>query len=184
MKYISLSRILAFVFVLMSTCLVGQITITMNHPDGNYAVGETVHFQVHSTVSTSASYTINRGKYTEALATGTVQLNAGTTTDITIVGTEPENLLFSISAGWTGGIATAMVGADQMVPFEDEPTDYDAFWNGVKGQLAGVPMNAQVSPYNSTNYSTSYTVSLGNIDGRKVYGMLTVPKGTGPFPVV
>ncbi len=184
MKYFSLSRFFALLLVLCSTSLVAQITITMNHPDGNYTVGETVHFQVHSTVSTTATYTINRGKYTDALSTGSVQLNAGATTNVTIVGTEPENLHFSISAGWTGGIATAMVGVDQMVRFDTEPSDFDAFWNGVKGQLAAVPMNAQVIPYNSTTYSTSYTVSLGNIDGRKVYGMLTVPKGTGPYPVV
>ncbi len=187
MKYFSLSRyfaLFALFLVLLSTSLVAQVTITMNHPDGNYAVGETVHFQVHSTISTTANYTINRGKYTDALVSGSVQLNAGATTDITIVGTEPENLHFSISAGWTGGVATAMVGVDQMTRFDAEPADFDAFWNGVKAQLAAVPMNAQVIPYNSTAYSTSYTVSLGNIDGRKVYGMLTVPNGTGPFPVV
>ena len=184
MRYFSLSRIYALLFVLMSTSLVGQISITMNHPDGNYAVGETVHFQVHSTANASATYTINRGKYTDALSTGTVQLNAGATTDITIVGTEPGNLHLSVSTGWAGAISTAMVGIDQMALFEPEPSDFDAFWNGVKGQLATVPMNAQVTPYNSTTYSTSYTVSLGNIDGRKVYGMLTVPKGTGPYPVV
>ena len=184
MKYFSLSRFFSVVFVLLSTGLVAQLTITMDHADGNYSVGETVHFQIHSTVSATATYTINRGKYTDALATGSVQLNAGATTDVTIVGAEPENLHFSISTGWTGAVATAMVGVDQMVLFEPEPTDFDAFWDGVKGQLAGVPMNAQVIPYNSTTYSTSYTVSLGNIDGRKVYGMLTVPKGAGPFPVV
>lgn len=184
MKHFSTTRFSVFIFLFLSLRLTAQLTITMDHPDANYAVGETVHFQVHSTITSSATYTVTRGKYTDALASGTVQLTAGATTDVPILGAVPENLHFNISTGFASAVATVMVGADEMVPFESEPADFDAYWNGVKGQLAQVPMNPQVVPYNSTSYSDSYTVSLGNIDGRHVYGMLTVPKGVGPFPVV
>lgn len=184
MKYFSLSSFFVILFVFIFNGVAAQLTITMDHPDANYNVGETVHFQVHSTISGTANYTINRGLNTNNITSGSVQLNAGGVTEVTILGGEPENLHFSVSTGWAGAVATAIVGVDEMIPFESEPGDFDSYWNGVKAQLAQVPMNAQVNPYNSTSYSTSYTVSLGNIDGRNVYGMLTVPKGQGPFPVV
>ena len=184
MKYFSLFGFVLFGFLFFTVPTFAQITVTTDHADGNYSVGESVHFQIHSTVSATGTYTINRGKYTDAILTGTVPLTAGVTSVITVPGSEPENLHFTISTGWAGGMATAMVGADDLVPFETEPADFDAFWNGVKAELAAVPMNPQVVPYNQTGYSKSYTVSLGNIDGRHVYGMLTVPNGPGPFPVV
>ena len=38
--------------------------------------------------------------------------------------------------------------------------------------------------YQNDTYSKTYRVRLNNIDGRKVYGYLTVPNGSGPFPAV
>ncbi|HHB80104.1 MAG TPA: hypothetical protein ENK85_12810, partial [Saprospiraceae bacterium] len=72
MKHFSTTRFSFFIFLFLSLRLTAQLTITMDHPDANYAVGETVHFQVHSTITSSATYTVTRGKYTDALASGTV----------------------------------------------------------------------------------------------------------------
>lgn len=155
--------------------------VTTDHLDGRYAVGETVHFQVSSNVYTNTIYTIRRSHNASILQSGSIQLFPGTTVDIPITGSEPENLVLFIN---NTALGTAMVGMNEMVPFNDEPADFDAFWDGVKAQLAQVPVNPIVVPKEASVYSKSYYVSLGNIDGRKVYGYLTVPNGTGPFPVL
>ena len=159
-------------------------TVSTDHPDANYAVGETVNFLIQSNVSGPVNYTVTRGKYTPVLASGTVNLTAGNTTVVPVTSSGPENLHMEVTGGFGFGQATAMVGVDEMVPFASDAADFDAFWNGVKSQLAAVPMNPQVNFYSQTSYSKSYTVQLGNIEGRHVYGMLTVPNGAGPFPVL
>ncbi len=66
------------------------------------------------------------------------------------------------------------------------PTDFDAFWAAAKKELAAVPMDAQVvkSEKDSNDRVSCYMVTLANVDGKRVHGWLSVPKGNGPFPAI
>lgn len=161
-----------------------QYSITTDHPDANYSVGESVNFLVHSNVSATVTYEITRGKFLDPIKTGQLNLAPNQTQTISYTSNEPGALHIAVKNNWSFAGGAAIVGANEIGFYGSEPGDFDSFWNGVKNELNGVPMNPVVSPLSSTSYSNTYTVQLGNIDGRKVYGRLHVPKGAGPFPAV
>ncbi len=74
-------------------------------------------------------------------------------------------------------------------PVRPEPADFDAFWTRALARLDEVPpdVDCQEAPDLSTDDYTAYRVSLANIGGTRLYGLLTVPSakyGPGPFPAV
>ncbi|MCE5269969.1 acetylxylan esterase [bacterium] len=66
------------------------------------------------------------------------------------------------------------------------PEDFDRFWREARAQLWRTPVDAQVQPVADTTLpgAAHYLVSLGNVNGTRVYGRLAVPEGQGPFPAV
>ena len=87
------------------------------------------------------------------------------------------------------GLATAGYAPEQIKPTVPEPSDFDAFWDTNKKALAGVPMDAKLTPMpaSSTAKADCWHVSLQNVALEAghlthVYGVLCEPKGDGPFP--
>ncbi|MGH2532104.1 MAG: acetylxylan esterase [Thermomicrobiales bacterium] len=66
------------------------------------------------------------------------------------------------------------------------PTDFDAYWHAVDDELARYPASAERthSPRRSTEFSTGYDVRLTSIGPYRIFGYLSVPKGSGPFPAL
>ena len=67
------------------------------------------------------------------------------------------------------------------------PDDFTEFWENAKRQAAKVPMDVRVrrSEEQSTDWADVYYVRIQSYRvGNYVYGVLTVPKGEGPFPGV
>ncbi len=184
-RFSTIRLFFALLLVLVYAGLFAQsYTIKTDHPDGLYDIGETVVFKVASNVTTDVTYKITRGKYTDTLQVGTLSLQSGQTSSLSYVTQKPGGLILEISNSWTYGAAGAIVSIDKIELFEPEPADFDAFWTGVKSELQQVPINPKIVLHGSTAYHDSYTVQLGNIDNRHVYGMLHVPKGQGPFPAI
>ncbi len=77
-------------------------------------------------------------------------------------------------------------------PYKIQPTttlpdDFEQFWNTSKEQAAKVPMNVRIrrDDSQSTDWADVYYVRVQSYrPGNYVYGVLTVPKGEGPFPGV
>jgi len=74
-------------------------------------------------------------------------------------------------------------------PVRPEPADFDAFWANALAELDKIPpdVDCQEAPDLSNDDYTAYRVSLANIGGTRLYGLLTVPSakyGQGPFPTV
>ncbi|MGH2561369.1 MAG: acetylxylan esterase [Thermomicrobiales bacterium] len=67
-----------------------------------------------------------------------------------------------------------------------KPTDFDDYWDTVDEELARYPANAELthSPRRSTEFSTGYDVRLTSIGPYRIFGFLSVPKGSGPFPAL
>jgi cephalosporin-C deacetylase-like acetyl esterase len=89
------------------------------------------------------------------------------------------------------GVATAGVAPDKIQPTQTEPADFDAFWAAQKAQLAEIPADARLTPQPdlSTSKVEVFQVSLQNVGSSRgsvsrIYGILCVPRGPGPFPAM
>ena len=173
-----------FVGLLLTGALMAQITIETDLNTASYKVGETIIFTVHSTISGSAEFEIRYSKRSKILDQGKIDLVAGQEAEISIVIEAPCFIICKVSLFGHEGFAGASIAPFDIVPFEDTPTDFDAFWNGLKSQLAQIPMNPQVTFMSETLASKTYRVNLANIDNRRLYGYISVPTTQGSFAAV
>ena len=90
------------------------------------------------------------------------------------------------------GVGAACVDPYNIKPTVKEPKDFEAFWNEAKADLAKIPIQPVITK-EAEKCTADYDVyhvkinSLGTPGwGGKseFYGMLTVPKGEGPFPAI
>ncbi|MFK7979293.1 MAG: acetylxylan esterase [Saprospiraceae bacterium] len=171
-----------------------QITISTAEPNATYQTGETAKFNVSSTTGGQVSYELfydgtgfNENPIPSTIiASGTLNLQANIPQQISHQATEAGVVLCRINQN-INLTAAAAFSPFEIQPFEEEPTgiSFDQFWTNAKNELAGIDM-APIVTYNSeNNEATIYNVSLGHIDGRRVYGYLSVPKNaSGPFPAM
>jgi cephalosporin-C deacetylase len=83
-------------------------------------------------------------------------------------------------------LAGAAFSPEKIRPGSERPSDFDAFWDDAMRRLEDeVPADPQIEPmprYSGEKYE-SFKVSFATFGGKRVYGFLTVPKGSGRFPV-
>ena len=67
-----------------------------------------------------------------------------------------------------------------------KPADFDDYWAAVKAQLADAPASPEIEkiPMRETDFATLYGVRLSSIGPYRLFGYLSVPKGSGPFPAI
>ena len=67
-----------------------------------------------------------------------------------------------------------------------KPADLDDFWGAVKTQLVDTPSRPEFENIliRETDFATVYGVRLSSIGPYRLFGYLSVPKGTGPFPAI
>ncbi len=179
---------LLFIYSLLifgsSGSLFGQLEVVADKATAIYETNETMNFLVSSDQTGDVHYVIRRDRYTPILAEG----------DINIVDNNPVPVPFSLSEPgavicWVyqnGNYNTAGAVYD---PFniqldEDDPADLLTFWDDQFATLSTIPLDPQITFHSDDDYSSTYRVNLANVDGRRVYGYISVPNGTGPFPAV
>ena len=66
------------------------------------------------------------------------------------------------------------------------PFDFDDYWSAVKEELASAPARpeAEAVPMRETDFASLYGVRLSSIGPYRLYGYLSIPKGSGPFPAI
>ncbi len=96
------------------------------------------------------------------------------------------------------GRAAAGFSPESIAPTTANPSDFDAFWQAGKQQLADIPQDAQLTPMpeRSNASAACFHVSLANVpqgkppsDGKpgppsRIYGVLCEPTAAGNFPAV
>ena len=174
----------SILLVLSGTPLLGQLKVKANRATAVYQVGETATFNVNSNTSGSATYEIRYDNYAPVVQSGTINITSGSNTTITFTGTQASAIQCIVKQSWQTARAPAIFGYDQIKELEAEPTDFDAFWNNQKALLAAIPMDAQVTLLYDRAHSTTYTISMSNINGRRAYGYISIPKGAGSFPAI
>ena len=67
-----------------------------------------------------------------------------------------------------------------------KPDDFDDYWAAVKAQLADAPTRPEIEkiPMRETDFATLYGVRLSSIGPYRLFGYLSVPKASGPFPAI
>ena len=66
------------------------------------------------------------------------------------------------------------------------PDDFEDYWSAVSNELASAPASAEIEriPMRETEFATLYGVRLSSIGPYRLYGYLSIPKGSGPFPAI
>ncbi len=66
------------------------------------------------------------------------------------------------------------------------PTDLEAYWKRLDDELAQYPAGpaADYNPLRSTAFAIAYDLRLTSIGPYRIFGFLSVPKGSGPFPAL
>ncbi|HYH11593.1 MAG TPA: acetylxylan esterase [Thermomicrobiales bacterium] len=66
------------------------------------------------------------------------------------------------------------------------PDDLDAWWDAIDNELAALPANPEftVSPLQTNEHATVYTVRMTSIDNYPIAAWFSVPTGEGPFPAL
>ncbi len=173
---------LPFIFITFS--LSAQVTLKTDRPQALYQTGETLGFVIQSGVSDSFHYTIRRDSRTNPLAAGVVWVIGGLDKSIFYTSTEPDMVVCSVQSSSGSASAGAAISPYDIVEKEPDPADFDDFWKGQISLLAQIPMDARIAQLFETSFSKTYSVNLATVAGRRVYGYISIPKGSGPFPAI
>ncbi|MEM6319294.1 MAG: HYR domain-containing protein [Bacteroidota bacterium] len=159
-----------------------QLELSVNQSDAIYNVGETAFFRARATYSATATYEIIYDNEAPVIESGSINLNAGQNYTIPYAQNEPGLVICRVNLNGVVREAAAAFAPLEIQPLEEEPSDFDAFWSAQKNLKNSLPMDPQISYNSETAYQTTYNFSISNIDGRRTYGYISVPKGSGPFP--
>jgi cephalosporin-C deacetylase len=173
-----------------------KVTVTANHSDWVYQLGEKPTFKMVITQNgqpmknVQVRYEIGPEKMpstvkeSKLLKEGelAVEANALTTPGFLrcTVSTEFENVKYE-------GLATAAFVPEQIQPTTTSPSDFKTFWDNGIAANAKIPMDAKMEllPSQCNDKVNVYMASIQNCAiGMRVYGILCVPKAPGKYPAV
>ena len=195
MKTIPLS-LLSICFLLCHQSLFAsvEIAVTTDRETALYQVGETVEFLIE--VKDSEGEPVNQSLHAITSYDGGKMVFSEQDLDYTgkplrVRGTlkMPGFLRCEVSFKQEGktykGIGSAGFDLLKVQSVTPEPDDFIAFWESGRKRLAAIPVDPQLKhlPDQSDELQDSYEIAFANLDGGRIYGYLSVPKGrTGPFP--
>jgi len=177
--------------ILKIACLVmlpffvfGQtVNVVTDRPDATYEAGESMNFIVTGGTG-MANYVIHYDHgVTPAIERGTIQL--GGTVEVPFTLDEPGTVIFLVVATDGLDVVGATFSPFEIEPYEEDPADYDEFWESQKSRLAAIPLDPQITPITTPNPNTEdFRISLGSVDGRRLYGYISIPIGGTNLPAV
>ena len=162
----------------------GQLNVTTTRTNATYSTGETANFNVSSSQGGMVNWVLKYDGFAPVISSGAFFLNSNQTRNIPHFSNEAGVVICEVTQASERAVAAAAFSPFDIAPLEEEPADFDNFWNTQKANLASVSSNPSIEFFEANEYSTSYKVSLDIVDGRKVYGYLVVPNGSGTFPAI
>ena len=179
-----------------------KVVVSPDHTDWMYKTGEPVRFTVsvlkHGNPVSGVSVNYKIGpEMMPATKTETIALVGGAATVPGGTMNTPGFLRCIATVQVDGkeyrGLGTAGFSPADLKPTVTNPTDFLAFWDGAKAELAKVPIDARLTllPDRCTATVDVYHVNLQNWGypnwqsaPSRLYGILCVPKGGGKFPAL
>lgn len=177
-----------------------QVRVAPDRPGWTYAVGEPAKFHIEATADGESlegelvHYSVGPEELPAEDRTATLT-RSGLTIDAGTM-TEPGFLRCIVTITHEGktyrGLATAAFSPEAIKPTQTDPSDFDRFWAEQKAELAKIPLEAKMTlqPDLCTPSMDVFHVSFQNVGAApwskpsRIYGILCVPKGKGPFPAI
>jgi cephalosporin-C deacetylase-like acetyl esterase len=171
------------------------LSVSLDHPDWRYHVGEPVHFRISLSRS---GQPISGARVIATLApvrmkpirVDTLDLTGGT---VTVTGTlhAPDFLRLSAVYFDQGtrhtALGTAGFNPERMTATTTMPADFESFWQQAIADMRKIPLAPVMTrlPERSTPEVDVYHVSFQNQRvGSRIYGMLSVPTKPGKYPAM
>lgn len=170
-----------------------KVAVSANRADWLYKTGENIKFDISVTTNNvpikdvEIRYEISEDmmpphvRETKVLKNGTTTIDASTMKKAGF-------LRCTVYAKYNGreykGMATAGVEPEKIQPTTTLPDDFKAFWDKGKADLAKIPLDSRMTliPEKCTDKINAYHISVQNINGSRVYGILYIPKAPGKYP--
>jgi len=171
-------------FLFLATFVDAQNTLQLltNRANARYAINETIQIKVIGNNGT-ATYRILQDQYTPIIEEGEVQLQ-NSVGQIEFQYSKAALVICEVEQNGEKTSIGIAIDPFKINALEEEPEDFDAFWEEAKAELQNEPLDPQLRFHSEDNYSKTYRVNLANIDNRRVYGYISIPKGNGSFPAM
>lgn len=171
-----------------------KIKIAPDRPSAVYQVSEKAVFTVSPedpiTQELKVHFTLREDGQSKPCAEGDRVLSPGTTSfTVEHEWERPSFVLLKITLPDVDD-KTTLAGAacepEKLRPSLPKPDDFDAFWSAKKASMDTLPFHeVLVSVPDSTNEKVeTYSITLDGINGSKIRGYFSKPRGNGPFPVI
>jgi cephalosporin-C deacetylase len=177
-----------------------QVRIAPDHRDWTYKLGEPVKFRImvtadntpvdHATVTYSVGPEMMPAeKKTAPVPLDGLVVEGGTLQTGGFIRCKAE---VEFAGRTYRGAATAAFAPETIQPFQVNPSDFDAFWQKAKEELAKIPLEARLTlvPEACTDTVNVYHVNFRTLNQAwnpqppRVYGILTEPRAPGKYPAV
>lgn len=171
------------------------VTVTPDHKDWNYRVGETAKFKVavlrSGTLVDGATVDYEAGpemyptvkKQGLTLKDGTMQWSGS----MKQPGFYRLKVTAHVGDKTYEGLCTAAFSPEKLQPTTVNPTDFDEFWTKTLADARQTPLNPtrRLLPERCTEKVNVYEVSFNNMRwGSRTYGILCVPVKPGKYPAL
>lgn len=158
-----------------------QLTVSTDRSSALYQQGETAIFSVQSTNSGPVQYKIYYDRFTSIIDSGTINPVAGQEAEIRHQQAIPASLICEVSQNGQIQKSFAAFSPYETSYQEEAPADFDQFWKQQRDASDAVPLNPEIFFLRKNDYSTTYSLRLDHIDGRKIYGLVVVPDSPPPY---
>ncbi len=200
-----MKRIFATLCLLMGICLMTTdaqirgnnitVTVTPDHKDWNYKVGEKATFTVNvlrsGTLIDGAviDYEAGPEMYPDTKKKN-VTLKDGTmrwTGTMKKAGFYRLKVTAHVGGKDYEGLCTAAFSPEQLQPTTENPSDFDTFWSSTLAEARGVSLEPtrRLLPERCTDKVNVYEVSFQNLRwNSRTYGILCIPTKPGKYPAL
>jgi cephalosporin-C deacetylase-like acetyl esterase len=169
-------------FCLFISNLSAQFSLTLDKETADYKLEETAEISILSSQSGTASFRFFYDENFPDIQTGTVDVSANTPINIPFT-TDNSGVVFCEVMLNEELKKTAFVfGRNNIKVFNEEPADFDAFWENQIQLARDIPLDPQITLLSTEEGFTNYRISVANLDGRRTYGYISVPNDGDNFP--
>lgn len=158
------------------------LQLKTNHTNARYAVNESIQIEVVGNDGI-ASYRIFQDQYTPIIQEGELEIQNGKGT-IEFQHSKAALVICEVEQNDKKADIGIAIDPFSINALEEEPEDFDDFWDEAKVELQNIELDSQLSFHSEDSYSKTYRLNLANINDRRVYGYISIPKGSGAFPAM
>ena len=164
--------------------LFGQLEVKTEEPSATYTSQDTAWLLITSNQSGVANFNLRYDRFTAPIQSGTINLISGQINRFPIIYPEPGVIHFQLQQNGSSASVSLIFDPFKIQALNEEPSDFDDFWNAKKNELNNIPIDPRLEQLSQSAYSTTYRINLASVANRRVYGYISIPNGSGPFPAI